>query len=88
MAIKLKPISEQVIVIVGASSGIGLATARQAARRGAKVVAVARNGEALTELEREINSRPHERVGARAGTGASARIGHASGSRRPVRNGP
>ncbi len=31
MAIRLKPLNEQVIVITGASSGIGLATARTAA---------------------------------------------------------
>ena len=42
---KLKPISEQVIVITGASSGIGLATARLAAERGAKVVLAARSEE-------------------------------------------
>ncbi len=39
----LKPLSEQVIVITGASSGIGLATARMAAERGAKVLLVARD---------------------------------------------
>ncbi len=43
MDIKLKPVREQVIVITGASSGIGLVTAKEAARRGAKVVLVARN---------------------------------------------
>lgn len=43
MPIKLKPIGEQVIVITGASSGIGLVTARLAARRGAAVVLTARN---------------------------------------------
>ncbi|HEX8910916.1 MAG TPA: SDR family oxidoreductase [Humisphaera sp.] len=52
--LKLKPLAEQVIVITGASSGIGLSTARMAARKGAKVVAVARNAEALAELEREV----------------------------------
>jgi NAD(P)-dependent dehydrogenase (short-subunit alcohol dehydrogenase family) len=44
-----KPIEEQVIVITGASSGIGLATAIEAARRGAKVVMAARN---QTDLQR------------------------------------
>ena len=44
---KLKPVSEQVIVITGASSGIGLATARMAARMGAKVVLAARSRDAL-----------------------------------------
>jgi NAD(P)-dependent dehydrogenase (short-subunit alcohol dehydrogenase family) len=38
-----KPIKDQVLVVTGASSGIGLATARLAARRGARVVLAARN---------------------------------------------
>jgi NAD(P)-dependent dehydrogenase (short-subunit alcohol dehydrogenase family) len=38
MRVDLKPIGEQVIVITGASSGIGLATAEMAARPGARVV--------------------------------------------------
>jgi NAD(P)-dependent dehydrogenase (short-subunit alcohol dehydrogenase family) len=43
MDIRLKPIEEQVIVITGASSGIGLVTAKLAARAGARVVLTARN---------------------------------------------
>lgn len=43
MNVTLKPIDEQVIVITGASSGIGLVTARMAARQGACVVLAARN---------------------------------------------
>src|SRR6185369_15169474 len=43
MRINLKPLSEQSIVITGASSGIGLTTARMAAKKGARLVLVARN---------------------------------------------
>ena len=39
---QLKPIQEQVVVVVGASSGIGRATALRFAARGAKVVVAAR----------------------------------------------
>lgn len=52
----LKPLDQQVIVITGASSGIGLATAKAAHDAGAKVVLVARNEEALSEIERDMKS--------------------------------
>ena len=51
---RLKPISEQVIVITGASSGIGLATARKAASMGAKVLLVARNAPVLETIADDI----------------------------------
>lgn len=54
MKIDLKPLADQVIVITGASSGIGLVTARSAAARGAKVLLVARSGEVLAEVVQEI----------------------------------
>jgi short-subunit dehydrogenase len=47
MKVKLKRLEDQIVVITGASSGIGLATARMAARRGARVVLVARGADAL-----------------------------------------
>jgi NADP-dependent 3-hydroxy acid dehydrogenase YdfG len=50
----LKPLNEQVLVITGASSGIGLVTARMAAKEGARVVVAARNEDALRQLADEI----------------------------------
>jgi short-subunit dehydrogenase len=54
---RLKPVSEQVMVITGASSGVGLVTARAAAARGARVVLAARNASdlarAVADIERD-----------------------------------
>jgi short-subunit dehydrogenase len=55
MKITLKPLEDQVVIITGATSGIGSMTAKMAAREGARVVAVARNEEALQRLAEEIN---------------------------------
>jgi short-subunit dehydrogenase len=57
----LKPVDEQVIVITGASSGIGLVTARRAAARGACVVLAARNESDLRDAVSSIR-----RAGGRA----------------------
>lgn len=59
---KLRPLAEQTIVITGATSGIGLATARKAAARGASIVAAARNEQALQELVDELKARGHRAV--------------------------
>ena len=55
MAIRLRPLDEQVMVITGASSGIGLVTARHAARQGARVVLAARNERNLNDIVEQIS---------------------------------
>jgi short-subunit dehydrogenase len=50
----LKKLHEQVVVITGASSGIGLATAEMAADRGARVVLSSRNDKALQKAVQAI----------------------------------
>src|SRR5215213_8133499 len=72
MGVKLKKLSEQVMVITGASSGIGLVTAREAARRGAKLVLVARAEDALRQLADEINSAGGEAIYVAADVGRVA----------------
>jgi NAD(P)-dependent dehydrogenase (short-subunit alcohol dehydrogenase family) len=52
--VKLKPIENQVVVVMGASSGIGRETALRLAKRGAKVVVAARSEAGLRSLEDEI----------------------------------
>jgi short-subunit dehydrogenase len=62
MNLLLKNLSAQVLVITGASSGIGLTTARMAAKRGARLVLAARSAAALRQLTEEINSGGGEAV--------------------------
>jgi NAD(P)-dependent dehydrogenase (short-subunit alcohol dehydrogenase family) len=56
MALRKKPLSEQVVVITGASSGLGRAVARGAAARGAKLVVTARGEEGLDACVREAQA--------------------------------
>ena len=54
---KLRKLRDQTIVITGASSGIGLATARMAASRGARVLLTSRNEHDLRRVTQEICAR-------------------------------
>ncbi|MBX4210910.1 SDR family NAD(P)-dependent oxidoreductase [Candidatus Parcubacteria bacterium] len=47
-------IKDKVIIVTGASAGIGEATARELAKRGAKVVLAARTVEKINKLEQEL----------------------------------
>lgn len=53
---QLKPLQDQVVAIVGASSGIGRETALQFAKQNAKVVVSGRSEEKLASLVDEIRS--------------------------------
>jgi NAD(P)-dependent dehydrogenase (short-subunit alcohol dehydrogenase family) len=53
---QLKPIQDQVVVVVGASSGIGRETALQFAKKGAKLVVSGRSEEKLASLVNEIRN--------------------------------
>lgn len=59
---ELKPLDQQVIVITGASSGIGLATAETASARGARLVLTARSEDALGEIARRLNDAGGEAI--------------------------
>jgi NAD(P)-dependent dehydrogenase (short-subunit alcohol dehydrogenase family) len=54
MKLKLKKLEDQVVVITGGSSGIGLATAKMAAKRGAKVVLNSRDAADLKQAAEQI----------------------------------
>ena len=58
----LKPVSEQVVVVMGASSGIGRATAARFAAEGAQVVASARGEAGLHSLVEQIRAAGGEAV--------------------------
>jgi short-subunit dehydrogenase len=60
MGVKLKRLRDQVIVITGASSGIGLTTAEMAAEQGARVVLNARNEPDLRRVSDRIRARGGE----------------------------
>ncbi|MGL4965560.1 MAG: SDR family NAD(P)-dependent oxidoreductase [Inquilinus sp.] len=62
----LKTLDGKVALVTGASSGIGRASALELARRGAKVIASARNADALESLVAEIRHGGFEATAVRA----------------------
>lgn len=74
MKLKLKKLSEQVIVITGASSGIGLVTARMAADNGARLILVSRNEEALKTLVEEFEEKGQKAIYVKADVGVEEDI--------------
>lgn len=65
---QLKPVEEQVVALMGASSGIGREAALRFAKRGAKVVVSARGEEGLDSLVNEIQDEGGEAVAVPADT--------------------
>lgn len=60
MALAVKGCHQQVIFITGATSGIGLATVREAVARGAKVFMVARHEQELQKIQDEMRQNQFE----------------------------
>jgi NAD(P)-dependent dehydrogenase (short-subunit alcohol dehydrogenase family) len=60
MMVQLKPVEEQVVALMGASSGIGRETALRFAEMGARVVVSARSEKGLASLVEEIEDKGGE----------------------------
>jgi short-subunit dehydrogenase len=58
--IQLLKMKDKVVIVTGASSGIGLATAKEFARLGAKVVLAARSSEVLLNIETSLKASGYE----------------------------
>lgn len=74
MALHLKDLGNQTVVITGATTGIGLATARMAAEHGARLVLAARDENTLRELCEEINLAGGEAVHVAVDVGDKAQV--------------
>ena len=78
MDFTLKPIDQQVMVVTGASSGIGLATAEAAAMHGALLVLVARSEQTLNELVQRMQRSGISAIAVAADVGDRAQLQRAA----------
>ena len=74
----LKPLAAQVVVLTGATSGIGLATARKLSAEGAALVLVARNEAALRALADELKAKGRRAEFVVADVGDEGQLRHAA----------
>jgi short-subunit dehydrogenase len=72
--LKLKPLGKQVMVITGATSGIGLSTARAAAAKGVRLVLAARNAEALQAVRDDLTGKGAQVTIVAADVGVEAEV--------------
>ena len=68
---------DKTVLITGASAGIGAAVAREAARRGARVVLTARREDRITALAAEVEREGGEALAVRCDVTSEAELGHA-----------
>src|SRR5438094_10082742 len=84
---KKKPLRDQVVVVTGASSGLGRAIAAGAGARGARVVVAARNEDGLAGAVRDVERAGSEALAVRTEVadleGNRRRPGRARSLRRP-----
>ncbi|KGK58036.1 NADP-dependent 3-hydroxy acid dehydrogenase YdfG [Xanthomonas arboricola] len=73
-----RPLDQQVILITGASSGIGLCTALAAAEAGARVVLVARSSGILQEVAALLTEQGHQAIAVVADVADPAQLQHAA----------
>ena len=69
-------IAESIVIVTGASSGIGAATARELAQRGATVVLAARRVEELNKMATDLTQAGHRALALPTDVGSRQRIDH------------